>query len=99
MCVVWEIHSFLQGSAESFWICSSSGCHSVCQNLQGARWLMLFVSAHELAIFFLCFACGEFFFMSVFMSGRIVVRSVRDISRIMLDPPVAEVARLKNGLV
>ncbi|XP_039688315.1 replication protein A 70 kDa DNA-binding subunit C [Medicago truncatula] len=31
--------------------------------------------------------------------GRVVVRSVRDISRIMLDPPVAEVARWKNGLV
>lgn len=62
MCVVWEIHRFLQGSAESVWICSSSGCHSICQNLQGARWLMLFFVAHELAIFFLCFTYGEFFF-------------------------------------
>lgn len=41
----------------------------------------------------------NFFFMFVFMSGRIVFKSVRDISRIMLNPLVAEVARLKNGLV
>jgi hypothetical protein len=60
VCVAWEIHKFVQGSAESVWICSSSGCHSVCQNLQGARWLMLYFGAHELAMFYLCFAYGGF---------------------------------------